>query len=403
MVVLGGCGILAPDRGPCHPSLIYSTKADDNFSSPPLAAEDGPYVMERDGRHESFHVVECDGRFVISRRDLSDRDLDELSTTVANSNKTEFRFGIRGTYIRDDDAYELPDKLIAVSDIEGRFTALYSFLLANSVIDQQLNWVFDTGHLVFVGDLMDRGENVTQVMWLVYKLEQEAEIAGGKVHVLLGNHEVMNLNADIRYVDSKYISLATRLGPNVGPTDAYRALFSTDNELVKWLLSKNLVTKIGPYLFVHAGLSADLAATGLSIHDINRLGAEALRQQAFDRRNDDANVALVAGGSGPLWYRGLVKRKSAYDKASAEDVRKILEAYDASAIVIGHSIVDDISTDYAGRVIRIDVDHKDEMATGRTRGLLIENGEVFGVDDLGSRREVEEIGVSILEAEVDGR
>ncbi len=44
--------------------------------------------------------------------------------------------------------FEMPNKLIAISDIEGNFEAFSSFLKANKVINDKYNWIFGNGHLV---------------------------------------------------------------------------------------------------------------------------------------------------------------------------------------------------------------------------------------------------------------
>ena len=68
--------------------------------------------------------------------------------------------------------YPSPEKLLAISDIEGNFNALQSFLKNNGIVDSNYNWTYGNGHLVLVGDFVDRGNNVTQVLWLIYKLEE---------------------------------------------------------------------------------------------------------------------------------------------------------------------------------------------------------------------------------------
>jgi hypothetical protein len=55
---------------------------------------------------------------------------------------------------------------------------------------------------VSLGDLLDRGADSRKVMDLLMRLQGEAHAAGGQLHVLLGNHEAMNLLGDLRYVDA---------------------------------------------------------------------------------------------------------------------------------------------------------------------------------------------------------
>lgn len=105
------------------------------------------------------------------------------------------------------DVYDFATKNAGLSDIEGNFGAFKALLCAGGVIDKQFNWTYGDGHLVLTGDFFDRGLNVTECLWLVYKLEREAETFGGKVHFILGDHEVMNMNGDHRYVRNKYFEI----------------------------------------------------------------------------------------------------------------------------------------------------------------------------------------------------
>ena len=65
------------------------------------------------------------------------------------------------------------------------------------MIDADYNWIFGTNQLVIIGDVFDRGVDVLPIYWLIYKLEKEAEDAGGKVTFLIGNHETMVLGNDL--------------------------------------------------------------------------------------------------------------------------------------------------------------------------------------------------------------
>ena len=92
------------------------------------------------------------------------------------------------------------ERIVAVSDIHGAYGALVETLQEADVVDKRLAWSGGKTHLVITGDLLDRGPDSRRVMDLVMRLEIEAPRAGGRVHQLLGNHEVMNLIGDLRYV-----------------------------------------------------------------------------------------------------------------------------------------------------------------------------------------------------------
>ena len=69
------------------------------------------------------------------------------------------------------------------------------------IVDAQDRWAAGRTHVVSLGDLLDRGADSRKVMDLLMRLQGEAAAAGGQVHVVLGNHEAMNVLGDLRYVD----------------------------------------------------------------------------------------------------------------------------------------------------------------------------------------------------------
>lgn len=85
---------------------------------------------------------------------------------------------------------------------------------------------------MLVGDFFDRGLNITECLWLIYKLEKEAEKQGGKVHFILGNHEMMNLKSELRYVRDKYHENADTLKLD------YKKWYANNTELGRWLRTK---------------------------------------------------------------------------------------------------------------------------------------------------------------------
>jgi len=94
------------------------------------------------------------------------------------------------------------EDIIIVGDIHGAYKEFVDVLSHAQLIDENLTWIGAKKHLVSVGDLMHRGPASRKVMDLLIRLEKEAENAGGKVHVILGNHEVLSLTGDWRYVSS---------------------------------------------------------------------------------------------------------------------------------------------------------------------------------------------------------
>jgi len=187
------------------------------------------------------------------------------------------------------------DRVVAVADIHGAYDAFVSILRQSDVIDDELRWVGDTTNLVVVGDVLDRGPDSRLAMDLIMRLQTEASTVGGRVHLALGNHELMVLTGDLRYVSAgEYAAFADEEPMTVREAAydrfvaesadeaaaradfderfplgffAQRAAFAADGVYGAWLLEQPLLVAIDDTAFVHGGLSgvaADLGGEGLN-------------------------------------------------------------------------------------------------------------------------------------------
>jgi hypothetical protein len=165
-------------------------------------------------------------------------------------------------------SFDSVDSISVVSDIHGEYETYLKLLKATGIIDDKLNWKFGKGHLVVLGDIFDRGDMVTEVLWHLFGLEKQAINAGGMVHVLLGNHEIMVLSGNFVYMNNKYrqVEGITRV--------SYSELFSKNSVLGNWLRSKPAVVTINDMIFVHGGISSELVKRSLAFRQINELFAE---------------------------------------------------------------------------------------------------------------------------------
>ena len=240
-----------------------------------------------------------------------------------------------------------PDRLFVVSDIEGNLPALLGLLRAGGVVDERCNWTFGDGHVVFLGDLFDRGLQVTECLWLLYELEARARAGGGELHFVLGNHEVMNFTGDVRYVRRKYHENAARLGTTPDQ------LHAADTVLGQWLRTRNVALQLGDELFVHGGVSPAVVAAGLRLERLN----EALRAGlAGDRAGPpkDRALELVAGSAdGLIWYRGYLQEPLVGDA----ELDTVLKHFAVARIVVGHTLVENIGFVLGRRVLAVDVHH----------------------------------------------
>jgi hypothetical protein len=224
--------------------------------------------------------------------------------------------------------------------------------------------------------MVDRGTNVVPLLWLIYKLEEEAKLAGGNIHFVLGNHERYLLDGRTKSIASKYYG-------TFRTTDmSQRELWSEKSELGRWLRSKPVLLKIGTTLFVHAGISPKVLAMILTLQSIDKEAENNFVTDNVIRRTIEGSA--IHDAKGILFYRGLAQDRTADnlgEKASITHVNQVLEKFKVHRIAIGHSLAANVSQDYQGKVIRVDVNH----SGGVSEGVFIEDNILRRADDKGNR------------------
>ncbi len=200
-----------------------------------------------------------------------------------------------------------PSRVVAVADIHGDYDALIGILARAELIDANQRWTGRDATLVQTGDILDRGPKTRAAMDLLMQLQKDAPRQNGRVVVLMGNHEAMNIYGDLRYVTAAdYASYAGNKSENVRKAayaayaalpDAtprlsedewmkahplgfieYREAFAPDGKYGKWLRSLPAVAKVNDSVFLHGGLKPDFASW--KIEQINEAVAREI--QAFD-------------------------------------------------------------------------------------------------------------------------
>lgn len=99
----------------------------------------------------------------------------------------------------DKAVFDPVDRIVAIGDVHGDFIKFRSALEMKELIDSKQNWKGGETHLVQLGDLPDRGPQTRRIIELLKKLEKQAPRDGGRVHILIGNHDAMNMYGDLRY------------------------------------------------------------------------------------------------------------------------------------------------------------------------------------------------------------
>lgn len=253
--------------------------------------------------------------------------------------------------------------IAAISDIHGHFDTAVKLFQHHKIIDKEYNWCFGTGQLVIVGDVFDRGDQVLECLWLIHNLQIQASEVGGQVHFILGNHDLMVLSEDLRYLDQKYAESAVLL------ESSYTKLFDKSSYLGQWIRSCPIILKVNNSLFVHAGISQEVFDMHLSINDINdRFHNQIFQSYPNDARDNEINKMLLSA-SGPIWYRG-------YFDGSMNDkiLDQITQYYKVDHIVVGHTRQSQINLLFDGKVIAIDASIQTE-ADGEL--LLLKNNKPY--------------------------
>ncbi|MCK9330317.1 MAG: metallophosphoesterase [Candidatus Cloacimonetes bacterium] len=297
-----------------------------------------------------------DSIFNFQQKVLSNQD--SITLNIQNNN---FVIPLNNEFITPIDSINTNEDIIILSDIEGNFNALYSLLYNNKIIDKTGNWIFEKGHLILAGDMVDRGEFVDETLLLLYKLDYQAFNNGGRVHYLLGNHDIMLIKGDLRYTHKKYHSLANAKNTSVDN------LYNKDSLLGKWIRSKHSILKINDFLVVHAGISKELINNNYSLNEINQL---VLQYNNDNPINDRINFLLKSYG--PFWFRGMMRDYKDIPKLTQNDFTKILTYFNANKIIVGHTVVDNISYSYQQKLIGVDVNHYEN-----SQGLLIKNNKLY--------------------------
>ncbi len=343
---------------------------------------EGPYVFYKNDSILNINYIKGskeDGFYVDSKEYSVDSNITTKSYFQIDS--TSFDFTLKSDIQPPKTSYKDENPIIAISDIEGSYKAFRDFLIQNKVIDKDLNWTFKTGHLVLVGDFVDRGWSVTQVLWFIYKLEQEAKKVGGYVHFIIGNHELKNMQGNYRAAADKYLAVSNIMG--IVQSD----LYSRNSFLGKWMSSKNSLELINGNLFAHGGIHPDIADLDFSLDEINELIRSNYYKPYYPKVEKTEESILISKRIGICWYRGYFK-----DDLSQEQVELGINKFNAKAIIVGHTLQSKVNRQYNGKVIGIDVKHPKDYQKywpkGQTEGLLIKNNKYYRVLANGEKVEI---------------
>jgi len=246
-------------------------------------------------------------------------------------------------------SYRLPAsaRLVAIGDIHGDLTALRGALRLAGAIGKDLT-------VVQTGDQVDRGDQDREVLDVLETLEASAKAAGGALHVLNGNHELMNARFDFRYVTRKsfasfdeFSSSASRLAGRVPDAELGRAAAFMPGAPYALKLSRHLtVALVGDSLFAHGGVLPAHVDYGLD--RINREASAFLAGKIRDL------PPVLSDESSPVWMRDYGSPE--VDAATCDVLGRVLAQVGAKRLIVGHTVQEHgISSACRDRLFRIDI------------------------------------------------
>lgn len=287
--------------------------------------------------------------------------------------------------------------IVAIGDLHGNYAGLVAILTDLEIIDAQGHWCGGTTHVVQMGDVLGRGGEPGKIFALFMRLEREAEAAGGGLHMLLGNHEVMSIRGTLVYNTPAEFQDIAEIGPaafgdlpegegllanngevvtadknwtpvpasvssnpqGANPQDpalaqekyrrrlamlgceAFQRYLRPSGPIGAWLLRHPTAMVLGDSLFVHGGLARehglmDLAALNLEVSEEIEAAAQGY----------EWGHRLVKNG--PQWNRELALKASPHREAELEEV---LAFHGCARMVVGHTPTGSIKPLRTGEVL----------------------------------------------------
>ncbi|KAI3716407.1 hypothetical protein L1987_67266 [Smallanthus sonchifolius] len=293
-----------------------------------------------------------------------------------------------------------PRRLVAIGDLHGDLQKSKQSLRLAGLIDSHDHWCGGDSTLVQVGDVLDRGGQELKILYFLEKLKRQAVKSGGNVITMNGNHEIMNVDGDFRYVTPSGLDEFTNwaywfcIGNSIKslcdglekPKDLYRGIPSSfprlkqkyasgfrsriaalrpNGPIAARFLSKNLtVVVVGESVFVHGGV-----LPGHVVYGLERINLEV--RDWISGLRERVTSSLVRGRNSLVWLR-MFSTTEVCDCTALQHVLSTIPG--ARRMIMGHTIQQaGINAVCDNRALRIDV--------GMSKGCINGLPEVLEISD----------------------
>ena len=231
-------------------------------------------------------------------------------------------------------ARKAPSRVVAIGDIHGDLAAARRAFRAGRLIDDNDRWIGGSSVAVQTGDLLDRGTDERQLLDWIERLAGIAEASGGAIYRLSGNHEVMNVAGDLRYVTDKGFEAFAEYAQGPLPDALREAPAAARGRLMAFLPGGPWAKRLAPHpavlivndsVFTHGGLVPKHLTYGLE-----RMNTEL----AAWMRGLGKLSPMLAGDEAPYWNRTY---GDAVTESDCNTLAGILAELGVKRLVIGHT------------------------------------------------------------------
>lgn len=276
--------------------------------------------------------------------------------------------------------YPPADRIVAIGDVHGDVDAMRESLQMSGVINAEDKWVGGKTVLVQVGDQLDRGSKERDIYDLLFNLQDNAPTFGGAVHILLGNHELMNTRLDFRYVtkggfqdfdrDGSVAKVFGGRNKSQIPADVMRNIrelptgmraraksLCSGGPLAMQLAERAKISVIiGDNVFVHGGLTPKhLTFGGRDPKDSVKTLAQLNRDVKQFLMGKGKYPLSLRGGSSPIWLRDYSRASVRSGGTECKSLAETLKMVRAKRMIVGHTPqAQGINSACGGKVWRID-------------------------------------------------
>ena len=269
-------------------------------------------------------------------------------------------------YVNQMGVFPPMPRIVAIGDIHGDFKALHKALLKAGIVDTNGDWDRTNKNTIVIqlGDLLDRGgrgeedtDNYREeidILQYIEHLHKQAQKFNSAFITLIGNHELMNMLGDFRYVSAKAME-------GMGGEKGRRALFLPGGPIAKHIGCCSYgICKIGDWTFVHAGvLPQHLKDKNFSFSKVNELIRQIMRGEIDKSSLNDSQKKFIFDNNGLFWTRELSKENPNCSLAN-ESVSILNNSNRNGGIVVGHTVQKNgINSKCGGNVWAIDTGMSD--------------------------------------------